>query len=323
MRLVRPFLRVLRCSEGFPPALIDPLETLDPDERLPIATVHELLDGALAITGDTDIGLKAAREISPGDYGALEYMASSAATWGESIALIGRYMPLVNDALEFTLRIDGERAVVQLDSKVVLPRASADYQSGAFHVAASYRMPPGVVVESEVWFTHPKPARIEEYQLTFGPSRVLFDAPFNGFVFDKRYLDEKQPAAEPKLHALLRKHADLLLAELPKAESLTERVREVIAKELSGGNPSAEGVARALHMSSRTLSRKLEQEGVSLTELRDDMRRRLALRYVGGHDLGLSEIALLLGFSESAAFHRAFKRWTGQTPLEYRRSKRG
>ena len=53
------------------------------------------------------------------------------------------------------------------------------------------------------------------------------------------------------------------------------------------------------------------------------MRRRTALRYVGGHDLGLTEIAFLLGFSQTAPFHRAFKRWTGQTPLEYRRSRRG
>jgi AraC-like DNA-binding protein len=75
-------------------------------------------------------------------------------------------------------------------------------------------------------------------------------------------------------------------------------------------------------MSPRTLGRKLEREGTTFKELLDDLRRRLALRYVGASDLALSEIAFLLGFSQAAAFHRAFKRWTSQTPLEYRRANR-
>jgi AraC-like DNA-binding protein len=119
---------------------------------------------------------------------------------------------------------------------------------------------------------------------------------------------------------VLRKYADVLLAELPKAESLTERVRALITEQLVAGEPSAERIARALHMSRRTLARKLDQEGTSFKDLLEGTRRHLALRYVGGHDLGMTEIAFLLGFSQAAPFHRAFKRWTGQTPLEYRRA---
>jgi AraC-like DNA-binding protein len=76
-------------------------------------------------------------------------------------------------------------------------------------------------------------------------------------------------------------------------------------------------------MSGRTLTRRLEDEGTTFKDLLDDLRKSLSLRYVGSTDLGLSEIAFLLGFSQSAAFHRAFKRWTAQTPLEYRRARRG
>jgi AraC-like DNA-binding protein len=94
-------------------------------------------------------------------------------------------------------------------------------------------------------------------------------------------------------------------------------------KELEGGNPSAVRIASALHMSGRTLTRRLEDEGTTFKDLLDDLRKSLSLRYVGSTDLGLSEIAFLLGFSQSAAFHRAFKRWTQQTPLEYRRARRG
>ena len=100
-------------------------------------------------------------------------------------------------------------------------------------------------------------------------------------------------------------------------------MRSLIARDLAGGDASIDQVAKALSLSPRTLGRRLEEEGTTFKDVREDLRRRLALQYVGGQDLGLSEIAFLLGFSDAAAFHRAFKRWTGQTPLEYRRSKRG
>jgi AraC-like DNA-binding protein len=323
LRLVRPFSQLLRRYPGFPGELFDALDAMDPDERIPIVTVHELLRGGLEMTGDPDIGLKAAREIAIGDYGALEYVVSSAPTWGDALRSVGRYLPLVNDALQFSLRVEGPRAVIQLDSSVVLPRAAADFQSGAFHVAGLHRRQPQDVAEFEVLFTHPRPERVDEYERTFERGTLRFDAPFTGFAFDAAYLDMPVVSADPKLHDVLRKHAELMLAELPKAQSLTEQVRDHIAQQLSGGNPSVELIARQLHMSPRTLGRKLEHEGTTFKELLDDMRRRMALRYVGGHDLGLSEIAFLLGFSQTAAFHRAFKRWTGQTPLEYRRARRG
>src|SRR6187401_499209 len=116
------------------------------------------------MTGDPDIGLKAARKIEMGDYGALEYVVASAPTWGDALRSVGRYLPLVNDALQFSLRVEGERAVVQLDSSVVLPRAAADFQSGAFHVAGLHRRQGMPTVEYEVLFTHPRPAQIEEYE---------------------------------------------------------------------------------------------------------------------------------------------------------------
>lgn len=323
MRLVRPYVQLLRRYPDFPVNVLEPLERLDPDERIPIATMHELLHGAIELTGDADLGLKAAREIEPGDYGALEYAGASAATWGDAMRVIGRYMPLVNDALDYVIHIQGDRTEVQLHSRVTLPRAAVDFQSAAFYVAAMYRRPHTGADEFDVYFMHAAPESIAEYAKTFGPGRLCFGAPFNGFVLPTAVLDEPLPSADPKLHALIRRHADLVLAELPKAESLTEKVRDRLARELSGGNPGVEEIAKHLGMSSRTLGRKLEEEGTTFKELLDDLRRRMALRYVGAHDLGLSEIAFLLGFSQAPAFHRAFKRWTGRTPLEYRNARRG
>ncbi|MET0385542.1 MAG: AraC family transcriptional regulator [Polyangiales bacterium] len=322
VRLVIPFVRLLRRYPSIPPEVSFDLEKLDPDERMPIATLHELLRGAIELTGDHDIGLKAAREIAPGDHGALEYSVRSAATWREACECVGRYMRLVNDDLQFSLRTEGDRAHIQLDSSQVLPRTVADFQSAAFHICARFLWPENVPVESEVYFVHPRPPNIEEYSTTFGGASLRFEAPWNGFVVPLAYLDQPLESADPKLHALIRQHAEALLAELPRAKTVTESVRELISKALAGGPPTVQSIAQKLTMSPRTLSRRLEQENTTFKQVVEDMRQRMALRYVAFSDVPLAEIAYLLGFSQSAAFHRAFKRWTRQTPLEYRRGQR-
>jgi AraC-like DNA-binding protein len=320
VRVVTPFVRLLRRNPAVPAEVLSPLDGLDPDERFPIAVVHELLEGAIHLTGDPDIGLKAAREIVPGDYGALEYAARSAATWGDAANAVGRYMRLINDALRFSVQVERDRAIIQLDSVVPLPRAPADFQSAAFHISSQHFFEWDGPIEYEVWFTHPEPPDRREYERTFEGGVFRFDAPFNGFSVPAVYLSLPIKSADPNLHALIRKHAEAMLAELPRAHSLTERVRELLAEQLANGPPSLGHIARQVSMSERTLARHLEDEGTTYKALLDDLRRRLALRYVRRSELPFAEIAGLLGFSQTAAFHRAFRRWTGRTPLEYRRA---
>jgi AraC-like DNA-binding protein len=178
----------------------------------------------------------------------------------------------------------------------------------------------GSVAELRVCFTHSEPASLSEYERVFSPAQVMFGAPFMGFVFDKSFLRAPLQLADSKLHQVLKQHAQQIMADLPKAQTWTDRVRALATQELAGGNPTAAHIAHKLGLSSRTLGRKLEREGTTFSDLFDDLRRRLALQYVGGRDLNLSEVALLLGFSQTAAFHRAFRRWTDRTPLQYRRA---
>jgi AraC-like DNA-binding protein len=319
--MLRPYGRLLRRYPQIDSQLLDRMEVFEPDARVPIAPMLELLRGTVQLTGDEDLGLKAAREIAEGDYGAIEYMVSSASCMRETIELLGHYLPLINDALSFKLRVEGERAIVQLDSSVALPRAAADFQSAAFYVATLQR---GHAIDPdyEAWFKHAEPRDTSEYQRTFAPGRLRFRAPFNGFVFNASLLEQPTAAADPKLHEVLRKYADVLISELPKSESVSDRVRAQIREKLANRGSSVTRIARALAMSRRTLARKLEQEGTTFSELLEETRHQLALRYVQSPALELTEIAFLLGFSQTGPFHRAFKRWTGQTPREYRRGLR-
>ncbi len=319
MRLALPFSTLLREYEGFPLELLPDPETVDPDERVPIEVVHELLSGAIEITGDPDLGLKAARKLEIGDIGALEYAAGSAATVGAALEVIARYMALVNDALRVEWEMHHERVILRMHSAVPLPRAAEDFELGAFAQAASFRQSEGYNPSYEVHFMHPEPKDTSEYALSFPHGRPRFGQPTSAFLLSRELFERPMPTADPKLHEVIRKHADVLLSELPDNASFAGRVRDLLMAELRGGNPTAPHIAQQLHISSRTLTRKLEQEGTTFKGELENLRKQLARGYVGGTDLTLSEIAFLLGFSQVAAFHRAFKRWTGKTPMEYRR----
>jgi AraC-like DNA-binding protein len=319
--MLQPYARLLRRYSQIQPELLDRLDALDPDERVPIAPMLDLLRATVELTGDEDLGLKAAREIVQGEYGAVEFLVSSASSMRDSIELLGRYLPLINSAMRFELLVEGGLAIVQLRSSIALPRAAVDFQSAAFYVATLQRghaIDPGY----EAWFRHAKPRDTREYQRTFAPGKLRFGAAFDGFVFDAGLLERPLAVADPNLHHVMRKYAALLIAELPTHESMSERVREQIRTNLPRRDTSIGLVARTLAMSRRTLARRLEQEGTTFSELLENTRRELALRYVKRADLKLTEIALLLGFSQPGPFHRAFKRGTGHSPRDYRRTAR-
>ena len=117
---------------------------------------------------------------------------------------------------------------------------------------------------------------------------------------------------------MLDRHAEELLAKYPPRDSLIDQVRNVIADEFRGGEPSLERIADHLGLTPRTLQRKLQELGTSYNDVLDQMRRQLAERYLREPQMAICEVAYLLGFSESSSFHRAFKRWTGVTPKEFR-----
>jgi AraC-like DNA-binding protein len=315
--LVRAFVNFLPSLS--PPGFARP--SLDPDDRVPIPLAHRLLGAAIEQTGDQDLGLKVGRSMSAGDAGVADYAIRSAATVHDAINVAARYIRLVNDGLELRLHRDGERVVLQWETTVVMPRAAEDFLMSAMYTS-HMRVLLCDAPELECWFTSSEPSTLTEYERTFGTAKLRFVAPFAGYAFDNRHLQRPIENADPKLHSVLRQHAEALLGDLPATRTFTDVVRQHLSNDLSHGRPAAAKLARRLHMSARTLERRLETEGTTFGAVLDDLRRRLALHHLGRRDISLSEIAFLLGFSQVGAFHRAFKRWTGTTPLEYRRETR-
>ena len=169
----------------------------------------------------------------------------------------------------------------------------------------------------EIKFKHRAPRNTAEHERLFG-STISFGGAANQVVFDAKTLSLPVVKADPRLCALLDRHAEALLAKYPRQDTLIDRVRSIIRNELNGGDPSLERVAGELALSPRTMQRRLREQGSSHQELLDQLRRDLAISYLREPEMALCEVAYLLGFSESSAFHRAFKRWTGMTPGEFR-----
>jgi AraC-like DNA-binding protein len=316
MRLLLPFVDLLRGR--IPDESVKALKAIDPDAHIPISLVLKWLEDSVALTGDPDLGLKAARLAAQGDYDLLEYAMVSSETVRDANEVMRRYVKLVNSALDYSLEIQGERAISRLSSRVPLSRAAADFQLAALYSASRRWLPAPPDAYSEIWLTYPEPGDTTEHARAFPGSKVCFGAPFDAIVFDRKYLNLRMPHADPKLHALLRRQIEERVAELPPAQELRKQVRKLIVAELAGGNPSADHVADCLQMSRRTLTRRLLQQGTTFKALLEEVRREVAVRALISEEIGIAGIAERLGFAEAAAFHRAFKRWTGMTPAEYR-----
>jgi AraC-like DNA-binding protein len=209
--------------------------------------------------------------------------------------------------------------VVTLEMRVPAPRPILDFTMGAWY--ANHIRPPLAGAHGlECWFSHPRPSNTTEYERAFEGASLRFGAPGYGFAFDREYLEAPLPCADAALHGLLCEHVEALDQSI-RRPTVRSQVREAASRELRDGRPLAFTVARHLQMSARTLARRLEREGTTFSKVVDDLKEELALRYVTQFELGFDDIAFRLGFSHVEAFYRAFRRWTGQTPLRYRRTR--
>jgi AraC-like DNA-binding protein len=319
--MARPFFRALARCPRCPPELVAGSESAPDDLRLPVAGSQEFLQYASELVGEENLGLLAALETGVGTFEVLEFVVFSAPTWRSALETAFRYVHLLNEAACFRVEVVGDKAHLVLASSVPLSRPGIDFQNATMHLTTA-RWLGRTTPELEVWFSYPEPRDLRAHHAAFGSAKLCFGMPWNGFVHDAALLDDSIPGADPKVHALLRQHADSLLAELAPGEGLVERLRAHLMSSLKSGPPSAAAVAAGIGLTRRTLTRRLAEHGTSFSDLLDDVRRQAATHYVTASDHSLIDIAFLVGFSESSAFVRAFKRWHGVAPMVYRRAQR-
>lgn len=294
-----------------------------PDSSLMITdgAYYDLLERMAEMSDVTALPLRAGALMRCDDYGALGLAFKAAPTLRGSYERVVRYARLWTSVVEYDLQDLGDVTWVTL--RRAGPRRLGLRLSNEATLASAVAIgrevtPSGVFTPREVHVRHPAPKVTKDHETYFG-CRVMFGADRDGMLVDNAAFDGENRLGDMGITQFLLGHLDQELAKVTPRSSLKERTRDVIAKSLSEGLPGMEDVARRLGMSVRSLHRKLADDGMSFHTLTEHTRRELAEGLLRDENYSISEIAFLTGFSEQSAFNRAFKRWGGVTPANFRK----
>lgn len=265
-----------------------------------------------------NFGLHYGRQFKPQSLGLIGYIGLCSATLEQALHNVVHAFPWhQRDTLTRLVdKGDSWRLDYQVRHGAILcRRQDAELTLGMFlnlirHVAGKNWAP------REVHFEHPRPEQWHEHCKAFD-APVYFDQPFNSLVIMKRDLTRAMPDSDPLLLGVMQDAIRRLNASTSQ-QSVVDRARSQVNMALLQGEPTLEDVAENMGMSSWSLQRRLREEGVSFTALVDKVRCEMATHYLQQRKLPISEMALLLGYSEVSAFSRAFRRWFGVSPRQWR-----
>jgi len=291
----------------------------DPDARIPYHKHAALLSLAAEATGDGCFGLRLTRSIVPKQAGVLGYVLLNSATLGGALRNLVRYFRVLTDGLEFDLQV-GQKDVV-LANRVTDPLVVDHRQVVEVALGLLYRICQLITGRDlrlgRVEFQHAEPKEARTVGQVFGaPVRYRQDR--NAMVFDAALLKHPIETADNELLKILEHHCQLILGARPKADDFVFKVQELVTALLSSGQPRIDVVAQEFGMSSRTLTRRLADFGLTYKGLLEELRRKLAFQYLQDRRISVKQVAYLLGYSEVSAFYHAFQRWTGSSPVQHR-----
>ena len=293
----------------------------DNSKHISNQSMELLLRYLIDASGDPLFGLHSAQFVEPASFSVLGYISMNCSTLRMIQAKIPLYEKIVGDMGVTSVELSDGFALQRWSCQFTDPVAKKHQVD---NVLASWCLFARRFLNFEgwhsVWFEHSGPedeGLRREYLQLFG-CEVLFDQPASGFRFVESALDEVFPQANEPMLQMLLDHATEILAGLDKTQLMSQQVKNLLRLVLKQQTPSSEIIAEMLGMSSRTLQRKLDEEGTSYKDLLNELRVELALYYLQNTDLSLESIAYQLGYAEARSFYRGFKQWTGRTAGSYR-----
>jgi AraC-like DNA-binding protein len=294
------------------------LDLADPDGRVPCTAYGDVLGAAQRKRFTPNLALRLAQHVPIGAFPLLDYLVLTSDTVGAGVRQLGRCFRLVSSPIVFDIREDALPIEVRLTlcempfmveytASLIVLHLRKETEGGFAAVSAS--------------FAH-RPDDAAEFERVFGCA-IRGGAPWSGLSVAPDVWRLPLRRSDPVLRAILERQAEEVLARMPVRDGMAAEVGRVLAARVNGGDTRIAEVARQLATSPRTLQRRLAAAGVSYQELLDAARREVAGQHVSGSRMSISEVAYLLGYSEPAPFHRAFKRWYGVTPQAFRKARQG
>jgi len=295
---------------------IDPAELENRDNRIPFVRYVALMKAGQDLCNDPAFALHFGECVDSSEIGFTHQIGAS--SMAEAFTVVNRYARLAVEVEEgsgdryLLSRIGGKLWLIDTRTN---PNDFPELTESSFaRMVCTMRQAIGdKSMLKAVHVTHPAPGYRAEYDRIFRVP-VVFESDKNALLVDEAMLSWKPPVPPAYASQVLTAHAEELLEKLESSKSTRGRVERLLTPSLKGGDVSMKTIAGNLGVSRQTLFRKLKSEGVTFEKVLDELRYKLALHYLGTKKMSVNQTAHLVGFSEPAAFSRAFKRWTGSSP---------
>lgn len=302
-------------------AEIDAGDLEDDDARVPLDCFRALIRAGQRLSGDPALALHYGEAIDLSEVSLVGLIGQASATMLDAFRQLQRYSRLNTD-LDTGGRERFELVQRGADVWLVDNRVDADgffeHSEIAFAQMVTGCRAFGVdPFAHEARFTHPDPGYRDEYERILR-APVAFGCAENAMRLEQRFLHHPIAVQPRYVFGILSEHADALLRKLDQAGTVRGRVESLLMPALHTGAADIEAVARQMGVGRQTLYRRLKAEGCTFRDVLDALRRRLAMDYIEAGKVSVHEAAYLVGFSDPAAFSRAFKRWTGTSPRDFR-----
>jgi len=291
----------------------------DPDARIAAPTVLALWDALRERCADPALQLFAPAALPFGAYRVIDYLVDTSATVGDGVRRFARFFGLIAPGVILSLERGNRehRLCLVMADGVPVPPVYVDYVFAALVSRIRMRIRPDFAV-SRLELRRPEPPVAAPYGEVFR-APVRFGAAADRLCLSDEAWDSPTVAGDEALAALMEEHARILAQRVPQT---SPGFRAEVEKAIASAPPeaaSAADIARKLHVSIRTLQRKLVAAGTTFREVSESVRGQVAVNYLANPKVSIAEVAFLLGFSDPSSFNRAFRRWTGESPGRWRR----
>ncbi|HJU53702.1 MAG TPA: AraC family transcriptional regulator [Pyrinomonadaceae bacterium] len=302
-----------------------PDDIQEQDNRVPLSNYVALMEAGVELCNEPALALLFGESSRLQDISIVGLIGEAAETTEEARRQINRYARLMLD--EDAAKVSDHVELVRDGGLVWLKYTSHLYTNNRLLTESAFarnicgaREHFGATRDFAKWpypkaihFTHQEPSYRAEYDRVFGVP-LVFGSHMNALLMDEEFLSIRMPRTNRYVFGVLSAHAEALLKSLESSKTTRGRVESLLMPILHTGEASMDVIANKLGFSRQTLFRRLKAEGVTFEKVLDELRHQLALHYLSGKKVSVNETAYLVGFSDPAAFSRAFKRWTGSSP---------
>lgn len=298
-------------------------ELNDETLRLDVSTYNAVLELALLQTKDKTFGLHIGEYLSLSAAGLIVQIAQSSETIRQAINFMIQFANLGCQALPFSLHENNNEIELRITpSDLWLTQSPESVRHTVdgivvFTIRELHTLTHQKFHPIRIQFHYKQPNNLNEYERIF-KSPIDFNHRYTSIFFNNRIFKEKVITSDFNLLKILVQHAELKLATIEQQSGFSTIVKQTILNLVKPEFPTIEQVAANLNLSVRTLQRRLKSEQQTYKSIINDLKQQFAMDYIKNPQLTVSEIAYLLDYSEVSAFSRSFKRWTGQTPNQFR-----